>query len=1036
MQRFHTEESRIDLVGTFLNSDHNAHENLIDPGKISGASHDCGDETDLKIENKCSNEEYLCFELLSDDSIICIMEFISSPSILFRFAQTSKRMWNLVHDGTQHMDTSENTIAGQAKTKHTSFSHLENLMRVIYLRKFHLGSYFHLCWSWREEWERIFTFKKAMKALKILPCIRLTKPQMKDAMQMRSRVGILTRAEENSSIGYDDGSRSSPEIISLGYFSMTLFSYDPIFPSLQAVAISGDFCGVRIFPSLSCLLYTPNTFPKKGTRKKKEKSCYFSVGEKKSQVMVILPNPLSHSTSNQQKQKPPPCFFLGFADGSVMAVFAFTDQNFTTTYTTTCTTIGSQHTDEVTTLCFLPNSLISKTNERIHGHSESRLLASGGVDGNVLIYPNAVSYGVLSNPIRALGNEQVGFLSMDSCKDFSFNSDLVLFTGDLEGKVTVWKSPGGLWLNRNGHAKGRSDNFRRKDEEEALEKIPSVSSSTNLDQNSNILEFTILPFVSTYTHSCSSSSATYTVNVTKVVFAMGKYLITGHTNGELRFWKYNYEKFALQLLHQDSKAHSGSVESIKLSGEIGFTSGGGLDGIKAWNVTNGEYLGKIRDYSVVDGKYSAVVDFLMCRNSIVWLKRCGIIQEWNYYNHAKQHFNPNSICVKDRTCPNIDNAIVIQGKLTKRKRRKQSENKNCASAPKKTVQKEVPWTCRSCQFFNRSENVCCEICLKPKPRKTAEKASAIIHRSLAVDADLESDQSIKKWECRNCFFRNQEIDTICKGCGAKANTRMRLIAEREDTQEKKVKRKKRRTRRIKSFEMKKEELEDTGSVSTDNARSDAIHENEGINQEKLPLENINRYVVTPDDNESDNECITKMVKKMLKLPIIQTHKDNASNDTMSQESNEQSSASSVFEDSDDECITKMVRKKIKKTNKTLQRDDRCISSKIQVLDADIQEKDSKEIGPSHGHETISMARWGTIDRANNNVTLNSTRTKTPTCDENYLLSSPERSLSESISREIWKCGQCTYHNQYRDFACIMCCSSKPSSRRKITKVPT
>ena len=72
MQRFHTEESRIDLVGTFLNSDHNAHENLIDPGKISGASHDCGDETDLKIENKCSNEEYLCFELLSDDSIICI----------------------------------------------------------------------------------------------------------------------------------------------------------------------------------------------------------------------------------------------------------------------------------------------------------------------------------------------------------------------------------------------------------------------------------------------------------------------------------------------------------------------------------------------------------------------------------------------------------------------------------------------------------------------------------------------------------------------------------------------------------------------------------------------------------------------------------------------------------------------------------------------------------------------------------------------------------------------------------------------------
>ena len=933
-KKFQNEQSKeYDKVRSPSVDDNKYHSIL--PIENEGVNENDG-ETEPGIIKKTQVEAMI--EYLSDDSLICIMEYISSPSTLFNFLQTTQRFYNLINKKEGH------------------YSHLEALLKRLFIHKWKGTPQKN--WSWREEWERLYTLRKALSSLKFKSRTELIRGSSipKNNRIRRTRLGILSRIEENSSMGYDGEPRYLNAMISIGYFGLHAFSYDPNFPSLQAVVVNGDFCGVRIYPSLSALLYKPVIQNKKADiqlSQQLESPIISSVGETKSQVLTILLNTPPSLSCEQRYNKKRPCFFLGFADGAVMAVIASTDPNFVTSYSTRSTAVECQHSNEVTTLCFLPESRshVCCPSNRCSCSCFNKILASGSVDGTVLIFPHAICCGSLLNPILVLNNHDVGILSISCCDHL--RNGVVLFTGDLHGYVTVWKSSGGYIAQVND------------------EKIVGQAQNKSIGGR-QVEKYNFMPFMTLSKQEFSSASPQqHVINVTRVLFAMDEYVITGYNNGDIRFWKYEMEQ--LTLKHCFKKAHSGTVESMDIRGDILFSSGGGLDGIKTWYIPSGEYLGQIKDYDKKYGKNSAVVGFMMERRSIVFVKRNGILLEWDFYNHIIH--NEAQKGSKKRSHNNRKNAEANMVKTEK------PSTINDFKTEKRPREENTTWECRYCKSGNNFATLACSTCGNLPQRKTALAALASIK-----DNSRESEESnvVRKWECRRCNHRNDEHLKLCVNCGGESYRRKKIVLERMQEKQKK----RRKTKRLSLDEHdEKEGLIDDNENEINIVKPD---ENDCIESR-----NFMSGTKSEDADEYDASCNYQRPVKEAKV------------------------SNSTHESDDDICITDMIKRMRKKNSETLidlnskahgedKHDSHDDNSIIRII---INDNNRIKIKIKTGATAKSAARPIINQKVGKKGTKN--------------IRHNEHFVTETIvGPNQWQCTLCTIVNEVDHFICSMCFSPR------------
>jgi hypothetical protein len=196
------------------------------------------------------------------------------------------------------------------------------------------------------------------------------------------KAGLLTPVQEHAALLYDNGEGAA----SLGYFGMDLlWEHGP-------VAIWGDFPGVRVFSR-----------GVQGVVSDLKRSV-ISIGEDESHVLTLLSCPENKF------------IFLGFSTGKVVCIHttcAGNDQ-----YSFSCVSTANFHTNEVTSLCFLPcGDLISTS-----------------VDGHVCRYPNAMAGGSLEEAFSICQVES----PVLTCCTIYYAGRTFLVTGDQSAYVTLW----------------------------------------------------------------------------------------------------------------------------------------------------------------------------------------------------------------------------------------------------------------------------------------------------------------------------------------------------------------------------------------------------------------------------------------------------------------------------------------------------------------------------------------------------------------------------------------------------------------------
>ena len=153
----------------------------------------------------------------------------------------------------------------------------------------------------------------------------------------------------------------------------------------------------------------------------------------------------------------------------------------------------------------------------------------------------------------------------------------------------------------------------------------------------------------TFTSIKSVKGGDYPITVSKIT--TNKLLITGNTNGELRFWSFSvsshYNKFGVLLprfrfdLKRDLlDAHCGAVEVCIIIGDIILTSGGNDGLLVGWDVSSNKKMGSIichQGISIqIPGRQNrrtlkcCPVSASLLRGKLMILCRDGYLTEWNY----------------------------------------------------------------------------------------------------------------------------------------------------------------------------------------------------------------------------------------------------------------------------------------------------------------------------------------------------------------------------------------------------------------------
>ena len=191
-----------------------------------------------------------------------------------------------------------------------------------------------------------------------------TTTSRKSPCHRTAKVGLLSAAQERAALRYDNGNDEDSHSACMGYFGMELLWDD------GPIAVWGDFSGVRLFShGVESLLSAVSTAAAATTNRHGER-VVIAMGEEESHVLTVVSWP-------QQKM-----FFVGFSSGKVMCIQAEVN-GATNQYSYSYRSSASNHSNEVTSLCFLP----------------CLGLLSTSVDGNVYKYPNAAVDGSLDNAI-------------------------------------------------------------------------------------------------------------------------------------------------------------------------------------------------------------------------------------------------------------------------------------------------------------------------------------------------------------------------------------------------------------------------------------------------------------------------------------------------------------------------------------------------------------------------------------------------------------------------------------------------------------
>jgi hypothetical protein len=308
-------------------------------------------------------------DLLSDDIFHHVLSFLPSRRDIANVALTNSRAFRYLH----HADSANSIFKNLWQAQFGTSGDRQSFHSLYYLPKFVQQN----------------STATPAASTKSSPCHRTAK------------IGLLSAAQERAALRYDNG-HDDGNATCMGYFGMELLWDD------GPVVVWGDFAGVRVFShGITSLLHLPigAATAAATTTKPRGGRAVIALGDDESHVLTVVPWP-------ERK-----LFFVGFSSGKVMCIQAELSSS-TNQYSYSYRSSASHHTNEVTSLCFLP----------------CLGLVSASVDGNVYIYPNASLDGSLDNAICIF---QVGnpVLTMATIlhKGRSF-----IVTGDQGAHISLW----------------------------------------------------------------------------------------------------------------------------------------------------------------------------------------------------------------------------------------------------------------------------------------------------------------------------------------------------------------------------------------------------------------------------------------------------------------------------------------------------------------------------------------------------------------------------------------------------------------------
>ncbi len=525
-------------------------------------------------------------DLMSEEVLLQIALFIPNLSCLISFCKTSKRMQKLLYTSV----------------------HSEKLFRGPFLQTFGksgmIGN-FEMNLSWRERWRMIYGLRRGLVHQHSSDMLSLNDTRA-NLLRPRQTIGVLSQAEENSALFYDNPDWNFTDDSSNGYFGMKVLHLPP--PPNAAnnwqppVVCHGDFNGIKMFNSVSSIFENQNAQPR-----------FVSLGDDEGggQALAIIQCDVS-PLKNEQTNRSQPSFFIGFASGRVAAVNA-TIAECGQKYNFCISGFHDAHEHEVTSLVFV-NSISS-------GGKCGKLLYSACGGGQVYCYPNALcpahNFSMEESVLAFSSN--VPIFSMASTTIRTDNhSFAVICTGDGEGKIRLWTRPyeGLLVLT-------------------PPEPVPFHRSETN------------------FVPSQVKQAGTRTGLVTRMKFVHNEDLVTCTNNGDLRIWKlqcckpYRHSdvekgpKPQLELKYDKMGLHNGAVEVVNNVGDMLLTSGGNDGKVIGVDLHTGLILESIdchtgerlqhREGTALFAK-SCVVDIILSgkEGCMISLCRDGTLQRWNF----------------------------------------------------------------------------------------------------------------------------------------------------------------------------------------------------------------------------------------------------------------------------------------------------------------------------------------------------------------------------------------------------------------------
>lgn len=510
-------------------------------------------------------------DLMSEEVLLQIALFIPNLSGLISFCKTSRRMQKLLYTSV----------------------HSDKLFRGPFLQTFGergtVGN-FEMNLSWRERWKMIYGLRRGLmqQHSSDMSSLNGTNNML---LHPRRTIGVLSRAEEDSALFYDNPDWSSTDDISNGYFGMKILHLPP--PPNAAndwqppVVCLGDFNGIKIFNSLNSMFQnTQHRFVSLGD------------GEGGGQVLSLIQCDASLSM-NCQTNRSQPNFFIGFASGRVAAVNATIDE-YGQKYNFRISGFHDAHEHEVTSLAFVNGS---------DGDSE-KFLYSGCGGGHVYCFPNALRAErdfSMNESILAFSSTDAIFSMASTTVETEDYSIAIICTGDSNGKIRLWLRPPSFHL---------SDTYF------VLSQVKQAGTRTGL--------------------------------VTRMKFVHNNLLVTCTNNGDLRIWKlqcwdelcrYNNGEIGpkpkLKLKYDKMNLHNGAVEVVMNVGDILLTSGGNDGKVIGVDLNNGLILQSIdchagerlqnSEGSTLLAK-SCVVDMIVSgkEGCMISLCRDGTLQRWNF----------------------------------------------------------------------------------------------------------------------------------------------------------------------------------------------------------------------------------------------------------------------------------------------------------------------------------------------------------------------------------------------------------------------